>query len=96
MFGLRAGATDVNTLESSGPRPSDGGNDPVPRIAVRSAAFLSDVHANAPALAAILAELAGDPVEALVLNGDITWGTWPSATIDLIESEHAESVVFAD
>jgi putative phosphoesterase len=72
------------TLDSFGPGPVAGRDDPVPAVRVRSAAFLSDIHANVPAFAAVLAELADEPVDALVLNGDITWGTYPSATVDLI------------
>lgn len=69
-----------------GDRPTAGSTDPVPRVEVGSAAFLSDIHANTPAFAAVLAELAAEPVDALVLNGDITWGTFPVATVDLIRT----------
>jgi putative phosphoesterase len=69
-----------------GERPTAGSRAPVPRFDVSSVAFMSDIHANVPAFAAALDELADDPVDALVLNGDITWGTFPSETIDLIRS----------
>lgn len=55
------------------------------RFPARTAAFLSDIHANVPAFAAVVAELATDPPDVVVLNGDITWGTFPSGTVDLIE-----------
>jgi putative phosphoesterase len=67
-----------------GDRPLAGSAAPVPRISVGSAAFLSDIHANTAAFETVLAELAGEPVDALVLNGDITWGSFPSRTVDLI------------
>jgi len=69
-----------------GDRPTAGSRSPVPRLAVRSAAFVSDVHANTWALEAILAELAAAPVDALVLNGDLTWGSFPSRTADLVRA----------
>jgi putative phosphoesterase len=56
----------------------------VDRLSVRSAAFLSDVHANDAALAAVVNELAADPPDVVVFTGDITWGTFPSETVDLI------------
>lgn len=61
-----------------------GSDAPVSRISVGSAAFLSDIHANTAAFEAVLAELAAEPVDALVLNGDITWGSFPARTVDLI------------
>ncbi len=67
-----------------GDRPAAGSDAPVPRITVGSAAFLSDVHANTAALEAVLAELADEPVDALILNGDVTWGSFPTRTVDLI------------
>jgi putative phosphoesterase len=69
-----------------GERPTAGSRAPVPRFEVNSVAFMSDIHANVPAFSAALAELADDPVDALVLNGDITWGTFPAETVDLIRS----------
>jgi putative phosphoesterase len=56
----------------------------IERVPARSAAFLSDIHANDAALTAVLAELAADPPDVVVLNGDITWGTFPTETVDLI------------
>src|SRR5690242_6380718 len=51
-----------------------------------TAAFLSDIHANVPAFEAVLGELAAEPVDVVVLNGDITWGTYPSETVELIRA----------
>jgi putative phosphoesterase len=58
----------------------------VDRLGVRTAAFLSDIHANDAALTAVVNELVDDPPDVVVLNGDITWGTFPTETVDLIES----------
>jgi putative phosphoesterase len=58
----------------------------VDRISVRTAAFLSDIHANDAALTEVVNELVADPPDVVVFNGDITWGTFPTETVDLIES----------
>jgi len=58
----------------------------VDRFSVKTAAFLSDIHANDAALAAIADELMEEPPDVLVLTGDITWGTFPTETVDLITS----------
>ena len=73
-----------------GQRPTAGADAPVPRISVGSAAFVSDIHANTSAFEAVLAELAAAPVDALVLNGDITWGSFPGRTVDLIRAAQRE------
>lgn len=44
-------------------------------------AALYDVHGNAPALEAVLADL-GD-VDAVLFGGDLVWGAWPRETLDL-------------
>jgi predicted phosphodiesterase len=49
-------------------------------------AVLSDVHGNAPALAAVLAELAADEPELVVFGGDLTWGPLPGETIELVRA----------
>jgi predicted phosphodiesterase len=46
-------------------------------------AVLSDVHGNVPALAAVLAELAGYRPDLVVFCGDLTWGAEPERTIEL-------------
>ena len=48
-------------------------------------AVISDVHGNAVALEAVLAELAADPPELIVLGGDLTWGPLPHETVELLE-----------
>jgi predicted phosphodiesterase len=44
---------------------------------------LSDVHGNAVALSAVLAEL--EPVDLVVFGGDLTWGPLPQETLDLVD-----------
>lgn len=51
-----------------------------------SVAVLSDVHGNAVALEAVLAELAVDPPELVVLGGDLTWGPLPHETAQLLQA----------
>jgi putative phosphoesterase len=53
---------------------------PVGRVAV-----ISDVHANIPALEAVLAEIAQARVDLVVSCGDLTWGAEPDRTVELIE-----------
>src|SRR5258707_9144516 len=57
----------------------------VERFEARSAAFLSDIHGNTAAFGAVVDELRADPPDVVVLNGDITWGTFPSETVVLID-----------
>jgi len=45
---------------------------------------ISDVHGNAPALAAVLAEIADEEPDRLVFGGDLTWGPLPGETLDLV------------
>jgi nicotinate (nicotinamide) nucleotide adenylyltransferase len=47
-------------------------------------AALYDVHGNAPALEAVLADL-GD-VDAVVFGGDLIWGAWPRECVELARS----------
>jgi predicted phosphodiesterase len=44
-------------------------------------AALYDVHGNAPALSAVLADLGA--VDAVVFGGDLVWGAWPRETLEL-------------
>jgi predicted phosphodiesterase len=46
-------------------------------------AGLYDVHGNARALEAVLAEVDAD---AVVFGGDLVWGPWPSETLELAQS----------
>jgi putative phosphoesterase len=47
-------------------------------------AALADVHGNAHALAAVLAELEEENVDLIVFCGDLTWGPLPNETLDLV------------
>jgi predicted phosphodiesterase len=47
-------------------------------------AALADVHGNAPALAAVLAEVADARVDAIIFCGDLTWGPLPAETLELV------------
>lgn len=49
-------------------------------------AALADVHGNAPALAAVLAEVAEERVDAIVFCGDLTWGPLPNETLALVRA----------
>jgi putative phosphoesterase len=44
-------------------------------------AALADVHGNAPALEAVLAEVAHEHVDLIVFLGDLTWGPLPRETL---------------
>ena len=50
----------------------------------RRVAVLADVHGNAVALAAVLAELEREQPDAIVHCGDLTWGPLPAETLDLL------------
>jgi putative phosphoesterase len=53
---------------------------------VRRVAVLSDVHGNAPALAAVLTEVEREGADLIVFGGDLTWGPLPEETLDLVRS----------
>jgi predicted phosphodiesterase len=53
---------------------------------VRRVAVVSDVHANAAALTAVLAEVEKADVDLVVSCGDLTWGSQPDETISLMQS----------
>ena len=55
-------------------------------------AVLSDVHGNAPALAAVLAELECERPDLVVFGGDFTWGPLPGETFDLVRGLDARFV----
>ena len=48
-------------------------------------AALADVHANAPALEAVLAEVEREQPDLIVFGGDLTWGPLPEETLALLE-----------
>lgn len=54
---------------------------PAARVAV-----LSDVHANVPALRAVLAEPDVAAADLVVFNGDLTWGVDPDATVAIVQA----------
>ena len=47
-------------------------------------AALADVHGNAPALAAVLEEVEREEPDLIVFCGDLTWGSLPRETLDLV------------
>ena len=49
-------------------------------------AALADVHGNAPALAAVLAEVERENVDLIVFCGDLTWGPLPNETLALVRA----------
>ena len=55
--------------------------------------MISDVHGNAPALAAVLAEVEREQPDLVVFGGDLTWGPLPEETLALVEPL-AETALF--
>jgi putative phosphoesterase len=49
-------------------------------------AVLSDVHGNAPALAAVLAEVEREGPDIVVFGGDLTWGPLPDETLECVRA----------
>jgi putative phosphoesterase len=49
-------------------------------------AALADVHGNAHALAAVLAEIEHAGVDLIVFGGDLTWGPLPAETLVLVDA----------
>jgi predicted phosphodiesterase len=49
-------------------------------------AALADVHGNAPALEAVLAEVEREAPDLIVFCGDVTWGALPEETVALVEA----------
>ena len=49
-------------------------------------AALYDVHANPPALEAVLAEVDREHVDEIVFGGDLTWGPQPAEILKLVRS----------
>jgi predicted phosphodiesterase len=47
-------------------------------------ALLADVHGNAPALEAVLAEVERERPDRIVFLGDLTWGSFPAETLALV------------
>jgi len=59
---------------------------------LRKVAVISDVHGNAPALAAVLAEIEREDVDLIVSCGDLTWGPLPEETYQLARGLKARFV----
>ena len=55
-------------------------------------AALADVHGNAPALEAVLAEVEVEAPDLIVFCGDLTWGPLPEETLALVERLDARFV----
>jgi predicted phosphodiesterase len=53
---------------------------------VRHVAALADVHGNAPALEAVLAEVEAAAPDIVVFCGDLTWGSLPRETLALVRA----------
>lgn len=71
-------------VEHHGPMSWEG---PVRRLGpAASVAVLSDVHANVPALRAVLAEPDVCRADLVVFNGDLTWGAYPVETVAMVRS----------
>jgi putative phosphoesterase len=58
----------------------------------RRVAVVGDVHGNAVALEAVLAELSTEDVDLVVWMGDLSWGSEPTATLDLVRSLEVPSL----
>ena len=59
---------------------------------MRKVAVIADVHGNAPALAAVLAEIEREDVDLIVSCGDLTWGPLPEETYELARGLNARFV----
>jgi putative phosphoesterase len=59
---------------------------------VKRVAVLSDVHGNAPALEAVLAEVEQAEADLIVFGGDLTWGPLPDETFELVRGLGARFV----
>jgi putative phosphoesterase len=55
-------------------------------------AVLADIHANLPALEAVLADLEGESVDAIVVVGDTISGPWPVEVFDRLADAGARFV----
>jgi predicted phosphodiesterase len=53
--------------------------------AVARVAVIADVHGNTAAFTAVLGEIRADPPDLVVVNGDLSWGAKPEATLALAD-----------
>jgi putative phosphoesterase len=58
----------------------------------RHVAAIGDIHGNLPALEAVLAEIASEDVDDLVVVGDTAHGPWPAEVVDLLVERGARCV----
>ena len=58
-----------------------------------SVGALYDLHANLPALSAVLAELEQLDVDHIVVGGDIAWGPFPRATLERVVALSRATVI---
>jgi putative phosphoesterase len=70
--------------------PSSEGTRRAKRVAV-----IADVHGNAPALRAVLGELAGSEADLFVSLGDATWGIQPEETRELLQAVELPAIFVA-
>jgi putative phosphoesterase len=59
---------------------------------LKKVAVIADVHGNAPALRAVLAEIEREQVDLIVSCGDLTWGPLPEETYELARALDARFV----
>ena len=59
---------------------------------MKKVAVIADVHGNAPALAAVLAEIEREDPDLIVSCGDLTWGPLPDETYELARVLNARFV----
>ena len=95
---LEAAKAELEKVERASPRRTTGSSSsasgtprtsspsPAARPADVRVAALADVHGNAPALAAVLAEVEREAPDLVVFCGDLTWGSLPGETIALVRS----------
>lgn len=56
-------------------------------------ALLSDIHANLPALEAVVSEMASESIDAVLVAGDsVGYYFWPAECLDLLESINAHCI----
>lgn len=65
---------------------------PSPLIAAERVVVLADIHGNAPALDAVLAEPDVASADLVVLDGDLADGPFPSETLDRLEALGARAL----
>src|SRR4051812_20006359 len=71
---------------SGTPRTSSPSSAADPGASRMRVAALADVHGNAPALEAVLADVARERVDLIVFCGDLTWGPLPNETLAIVRA----------